>query len=155
MPKHPLSNKDWIYEHRLIKSKELLESYKKGIRLEVHHIDKNKQNNSPKNLKVLDVRTHRRIELGYKKIKGIWYKRCPNCNKTLSLRTSFNLRRKDGSRAWICKKCQNKISMERNFHFGEVICPRCNKKRNIYISNYKPIITHCNSCAQIVRNKKK
>lgn len=65
-PDHVLANGwGWVAQHRLvgedIVGRQLVVSKDPGKREEVHHIDENRLNNHPTNLRVLTSREHRRI----------------------------------------------------------------------------------------------
>lgn len=60
MPGHPLADcRGYVYEHRLVAQSMIGRPLHEGE--EVHHIDRNKQNNSPDNLRVEPSRHHHQV----------------------------------------------------------------------------------------------
>jgi hypothetical protein len=77
----------------------------------VHHIDHNRQNNSPENLQLLDFMTHKRLHKECELIDGLWHKPCARCEKMLPItKEHFYL----NERGWVqkkhCKPCYRIIS---------------------------------------------
>ena len=87
-PKHPKSNSKGLYPlHRVIAEnkigRELLPNE------DVHHIDENKNNNDPNNLRVLTKSEHSKI---HKKVEDL-IKICDCCGKSYKIKPyNFNLR---------------------------------------------------------------
>ena len=59
MPEHPRATRGRVLEHILVMEKKLGRSIERGE--EVHHIDHNKQNNDPNNLRLLTASEHAKL----------------------------------------------------------------------------------------------
>lgn len=58
-PEHPRSHQGWLREHIWVKEQELGESI--PVEIEVHHVNRNRQDNRPENLEMEDGLSHARI----------------------------------------------------------------------------------------------
>ncbi len=101
-------------EHRLIWEKA---NGTVPIGMEIHHINKNKSDNRLENLMLVDDVTHKRLDMGYLLIGGVWWKYCNRCHITKMVNTDF-YQRKNG---WVnpechdCRKIRSKSYYQRNF----------------------------------------
>lgn len=102
--KHKKTGNGQEFEHRLVMKEELFK-FPNPSKMDVHHIDGNKQNNSPENLLVLTHKHHMRIEKGWKFVDNKWFKVCKGCNKEIEVNRSNFHQRKTGKFVPQCKKC--------------------------------------------------
>lgn len=141
MPTHPYSNGfGYVPEHRLVVEKEL------GIVINpkthhVHHIDENKANNDPSNLKLLTVKEHKWIHAGWELRDGNWYKPCFLCNKKLPANREYFYKRSNSglgtpgcgltSACKICAKIHSKKMLDSSLKsFTCTICGVTKSSRN-------------------------
>jgi uncharacterized C2H2 Zn-finger protein len=78
--------------------------------LEIHHKDKNKQNNKLENLQMVDRVTHKRLDSGCEMRDGEWWKRCGKCMEMKPTKTEYYWHLKTGWLQNICKSCRIKIA---------------------------------------------
>jgi len=108
-PEHPYANhQGFVPQHRLIMEAQIGRIVNPCIE-HVHHIDGIKDNNSPNNLVLLDIQTHRRLHRGWVFRSGEWWKVCPECNRLLPVESSF-YKRSSGTFVNLWKPCSVQIS---------------------------------------------
>ena len=108
-PKHPFAtSQGYVPEHRLVVEKSV-SRYVNPQKEHVHHIDGNKKNNDLKNLVLLTPKEHHRIEFGWKKIDGEWWRPCTRCKRFLKLEGNFYVR-SNGKAISACIECNAEIA---------------------------------------------
>ena len=71
--------------------------------MQVHHINKNKQDNRIENLELVDTITHKRLHSGCELRDGEWWKPCRKCGEFKRVETDY-YKRQSGISPW-CKQC--------------------------------------------------
>ena len=188
---HPFKDCDgFVFEHRLVAEEFLLTDEnsieidgKKYLRRElvVHHIDENKLNNNPSNLKIMSAEEHMSYHKGGEYI--FFINTCKHCHKTFTSKkkkifcsqkcrdeynksnevekicpvchTKFKTTKKASESRICCSiECSNKL---RNRETIECQCDNCNKPIIMKKSRYNKSKNHfcSHSCSTSYRNKHK
>lgn len=112
-----------VYEHILV-AEQILGRELKDKEV-VHHIDKNRSNNNPENLMIFATAgDHARFHKGFDiyQIDNVWYatvhsKICPICNKTFTVGSNDNLKR----RKFCSYECARKSYLRTPFDLNIII----------------------------------
>lgn len=72
----------------------------------IHHKNGNKQDNSIKNLELVDAVTHKRIHSGCKLVNKIWLKQCRRCKEWKEInKTNFYFTKQGWISSNLCRPC--------------------------------------------------
>lgn len=117
MTNHPQAVNGYVLEHRYTIEKKIGRYLrKKEI---VHHINGKRDDNRIENLMLCENQAqHSRTHFWILK-NGVWFKKCPKCNKIINVETGFGKRSylSNGRRKYkaqgVCKECDKIIAKER------------------------------------------
>ena len=113
-PHHPYANKaGYVPEQRLVVEGNI-GRYINPLLEDVHHKDKDVENNNFDNLILLTKSEHRREHNGWKRIDGEWWKVCRRCGRFLKVEDNF-YRKKTGHNEFVteCKTCLRRLSAQK------------------------------------------
>lgn len=148
------NNQGRVPEHRIIMEEKIGRIIDPRLE-DVHHIDRNVENNKIDNLMLVTPFEHSRIHHGWKFIKGVWFKKCSCCKECIEANENNFLKRGNGTLISYCKKC---VVRTRKLHpaIKDQVnyCKVCGKNFISFRRTKEKSPKHCSfKCSWVTRKK--